>query len=277
MKKMLEPMVATKQMIEQLFDGAATSYDRTGPSIFTQFGARLVEQMRLTPGASVLDVATETGAVLLPVARRVGSEGHVTGIDLSGAILQEAERAVGAKGLTNVELRKMDAEHLEFPDQTFDVVICAFSLFLFPDMEAALREMYRVSKPGGYIGISIFGKTPPPLSPGWPIMLQQFEAYQGWVRMPQPIAYAPEEMQALLSRFGFRSIEIRSETNDIIYASAEDWWAFLLTLGPRPTILRMNQETRAQFKDEYFAKLRPMFCQDGLHISVGVIYAMAQR
>jgi ubiquinone/menaquinone biosynthesis C-methylase UbiE len=277
MEKILKPMVATKQMIEQMFDDAAKSYNRTGPSIFTQFGTRLIEQMPLTPDARVLDVATGTGAVLLPVARRVGSEGHVTGIDLSGEILREAERAVRAEGLTNVELRKMDAEHLEFPDQTFDAVICAFSLFLFPDMEAALREMYRVAKPGGYIGISMFGKTPPPFNPGWPILLQQFEAYQGWVRMPQPIAYAPEEMEALLSRFGFRPIKIHSETNDIIYASAEDWWAFQLTIGPRPTILGMNEETRARFKDEYLAKLRPMLRQDGLHLSVAVVYAMAQR
>jgi ubiquinone/menaquinone biosynthesis C-methylase UbiE len=275
MEKM--PMVATKQVIEQLFDDAATSYNRTGPSIFTQFGTRLVEHTPLRPGARVLDVATGTGAVLLPAARRVGSEGHVTGIDLSGAILGEAERASVTEGLTNVALRKMDAEHLDFPDQTFDAVICAFSLFLFPDMEAALREMYRVSKPGGSIGISMFGKTPPPFNPGWPILLQQFEAYQGWVRMPQPIAYAPEEVEALLSRSGFRSIEIRSETNDIVYASPEDWWAFQLTLGPRPTILRMDVETRARFKDEYLAKLRPMARQDGLHLSVTVVYAMAQR
>ena len=270
-------MVATKQMIEQVYDGAATSYNRTGPSIFTKFGTRLVEQMPLTPGARVLDVATGTGAVVLTAARRVGPEGHVTGIDQSGAILQEAKRAVREEGLTNVELRKMDAEHLEFPDQTFDAVTCAFGLFFFPDMEAALREMYRVSKPGGYIGISIFGKTPPPFNPGWPILIQQFEAYQGWVRMPQPIAYAPEEMEALLRRFGFRSIEIRSETNDIIYTSAEDWWAFQLTIGARLTILGMNEETRARFKDEYLAKLRPMFRQDGLHLSVAVVYTMAQR
>jgi len=270
-------MVATKEVIEQLFDDAATLYNRTGPSIFTQFGTRLVEQMPLTPGARVLDVATGTGAALLPVAQRVGSRGRVTGIDLSGGILQEAERTVRAEGLTNVEVRKMDAEHLEFPDQTFDAVICAFGLFLFPDMEAALREMYRVAKPGGSIGLSIFGKTPPPFNPGWPILFQQFEAYQGWVRMPQPIGYAPEEMEGLLNRFGFRSIETRSETNDIVYASPEAWWAFLLTLGPRPTILRMDEETRARFKDEYLAKLRPMFREDGLHLSVTVVYAIAQR
>jgi hypothetical protein len=102
-------------------------------------------------------------------------------------------------------------------------------------------------------------------------------AYQTGVKMPQPIAYAPEEVEALLGRFRFRSIEAHSETNDIVYASTEDWWEFILTLGPRATILGMNEETRARFKDEYLDKLRPMLRQDGLHLSVAVVYAMAQR
>ena len=57
-------------MIEELFDGAAGAYDRTGPSVCTEFGARLVEQMPFEAGAHVLDVATGKGAVLLPAAHR---------------------------------------------------------------------------------------------------------------------------------------------------------------------------------------------------------------
>jgi ubiquinone/menaquinone biosynthesis C-methylase UbiE len=63
---MLEPIVATKQVIEQLFDDAATSYNRIGPSVFTQFGTRLVEQMPLKQGACLLDVATGTLCFSLP-------------------------------------------------------------------------------------------------------------------------------------------------------------------------------------------------------------------
>ena len=95
--------------------------------------------------------------------------------------------------------------------------------------------------------------------------------------MPQPIAYTPEEVEALLSRFDFRSIKTYSETNDIIYASLEDWWEFQLTVGPRLSILGMDEETRARFKEEHLVKLRPMLTQDGLHISVAVVYAVAQR
>lgn len=274
---MPEPRIADKQMIEQMFDGAASSYDRTGPSVFAEFGSRLVELIPLKPGAHMLDVATGTGAALLPAARRVEPEGHVTGIDLSGAILEEAENAVRLEGLDNVELRKMDAEHLEFADQTFDVVICALGLFLFPDMDAALSEMYRVCKPEGHIGVSMFGVPPIPFDPGMTAFFQQAVEYEAGVMMPQQLAYTPDQVEALLTGGGFHSVDSYTEANEFIYTNAEDWWAFLLTVGPRPTILGMDEETRSRFKKEYFAKLRPMFSQDGLHISVTMIYAIAQR
>ena len=171
----------------------------------------------------------------------------------------------------------MDAEHLEFPDNSFDIVTCAFSLFLFPNIESALSEMHRVCKPDGYIGVSIFDRTPTPFDPGWPILFEQILTSRKGVIMPQPISYAPDELEALLSRFGFHSPEVHSEMNDIIYTSLEDWWRFQLTLGPRLTILGMDEKTRAKFKDEYLSKLRPLVRQDGLHLAVAVVYAMAKR
>lgn len=274
---MPEPRIADKQMIEQMFDDAASAYDRTGPSIFTEFGSRLIELLPMTPGARVLDVATGTGAALLPAARRVGPDGQLTGVDLSGEILKEAENAVRLEGFTNVELRKMDAEHLEFADQTFDIVICALGLFLFPDMETALNEMYRVCKPDGLIGVSMFGLPPIPFDPGMTVFFQQAVEYGEGVMMPQQLAYTPDQVEAMLARPGFQAVGTCSEVNEFIYSSAEDWWAFLLTIGPRPTILGMDEETRSRFKEEYFARLRPSFSQDGLHTSVTMIYSIARR
>jgi ubiquinone/menaquinone biosynthesis C-methylase UbiE len=262
-----------KKGIEQIFDAAAESYDRVGPSIFTQFGNRLVEKLPLVTGAKVLDVATGKGAALIPVAQRVGPTGHVVGIDLSQGILHELEGTLDKIGLTNAELRKMDAEHLDFPDQTFDFVTCAFALFLFPDMKGALSEMFRVCKPGGCISLTFFGK--PMFSPGFPILAQQFMAYGIELRMPNPIAYLPDEVKALLSLFN--SVEIHAETNDIVYSSMDDIWAFLLTLPTRSPIMGMNEDIRTRFKNEFFTKLLPMVRPDGLHASAHVIYAIAKR
>ena len=275
---MSEATASKKQMIERQFDGSAQAYDRRGPSVFGRFGARLVEQVRLAPDARVLDVATGTGAALLPVARRLGPRGHVTGIDLSMAMLREAERAALAEGLANVDLLKMDAEQLEFPDQTFDAVLAAHSIFLFPDREGALREMHRVTKPGGCVGVSIFGNTPPAFTPAWTTLVEQLGAYGVEVRVPNPLAfYTPEEMRTLLSGCGFGLIEILSEADEVVYSNGQEWWDALLTMAPRPAVMSMDEATRARFKEEYLGKLSPMLREDGLHLSLSMVYATAQR
>lgn len=272
---MPELTVATKQNIEKVFDDNAEAYDRVGPSIYEHFGRRLVNWLSLKPGTKMLDIATGTGAVLLPAARLLGSKGHITGIDLSDGLLRQAEALARAEGLTNVELHKMDAEHLEFHDQTFDFVTCAFSLYFFPNMEAALHEMHRVCKPGGWLGLTVFDRTPPPFDPLFPIAMQQFAAYQGKVWMPpHGMSFAPEELEDFLKRHRWQSIETHSEKVTFIYTSEEDIWAFLPL---QFALMDAGEGARAQFKEEFLAKLRPLFHPDGLHVTTATVYAKGHR
>jgi len=267
--------VATKQNIEKAFDDSAPIYDRVGPAIYEPFGRRLVDWLSIKPGTKMLDIATGTGAVLLPAARLLGSKGHITGIDLSDGLLRQAEALARAEGLTNVELRKMDAEHLELHDQTFDFVTCAFSLYFFPNMEAALREMHRVCKPGGWLGLTVFDRTPPPFDPLFPIAIQQFAAYQGKVWMPpHGMSFAPEELEGFLKRYGWKSIETHSQKVTFIYTSEEDIWAFMPL---QFALMDADEGTRTQFKEEFLARLRPLFRSDGLHVSAAVAYAKGHR
>jgi ubiquinone/menaquinone biosynthesis C-methylase UbiE len=273
--EMPELMVATKQNIAQAFDDSAPTYDRVGPAIYEPFAKRLVDWLPLKPAATMLDVATGAGAVLLPAARLLGSEGHITGIDLSDGLLRQAEALAQAEGLTNVELRKMDAEHLEFDDQTFDFVTCAFSLQFFPNMEAALHEMHRVCKPGGWLGLTVFDRTPPPFDPLFPTAMQQFAEYQGKLCIPpHGMSFAPEELEGFLKPHGWQSIGTRSEKVTFVYTTEEDIWAFV----PLQFVLRdADRGARAQFKEEFLARLRPLFHSDGLHVSTAVAYAKGQR
>lgn len=274
---MAELIVANKQMIEEIFDGAAVRYDREGPTIFQSFGVRLVEHLNLQGGERVLDVATGRGAVLIPAAERVGRFGRVVGVDIAQKMLEQAEDAARKVGLDNFELYKMDAERLEFREGIFDIVTCAFSLFFFPALDVALHEMHRVLAPGGRIGVALFGRTPAPFDPGWRLFAEQTQAYSVGVRTPQRVAYAPEEVQALLAAQGFVDVTAQSQVYDVVFKCAEDWWAFQFTLGNRATLLRMSDETRARFKEEYLAKVQPLFREDGLHLGVSVIYAVGRK
>ncbi len=120
---------------------------------------RFVDRMPLPAGAHVLDVATGTGWAALAAAQRVGPTGTVVGIDLAPALLERARQKAAAAGLTQVAFRTGDATQLEFADQRFDVVLCATALFFVPDMLAALREWWRVLRPGGQVGFSAWGPT----------------------------------------------------------------------------------------------------------------------
>ncbi len=269
-------MVLDKRTIEQIFDGAAATYDRTGPDLFRRFGKRLVELIKFAPGMQVLDIATGTGAVLIPAAQRVRESGHVTGIDISRAILVQAAQLAQAEGLNNVSFQQMDAEHMDFPDASFDAVTCAFALFFFPNVAVALHEIMRVCKPNGRIGLTLFSRRSPAFDPGWPILNQQFREYNVARRMPNQVAYLPDELRAFLASHGLTPLEIVEETNEMVYPSEDEWWAFQLTVGSRAAIMGMNEETRAQFKEEHLAKMRPLFKEDGLHVTVSLLYAIAR-
>mgnify|MGYP000955715150 CR=1 FL=1 len=141
-----EPAAATerKQRISGVFDRAAVTYDQLGPHYFSYFGRRLVDLMLLPAGASVLDVATGRGATLFPAAAKVGIHGRVVGTDFAATMVAETANELVLRNVTNVEVRQMDAEHLEFPHESFDYLLCGFALFFFPQLERAMAEFRRV-------------------------------------------------------------------------------------------------------------------------------------
>ena len=84
-----------KQVIAESFDLGASVYDKA--PFFGLFGRRLVDLAELQPGAKVLDVATGTGAALLPAAEQAGNEGYVEGIDISEAMAVVARDAISPR------------------------------------------------------------------------------------------------------------------------------------------------------------------------------------
>jgi ubiquinone/menaquinone biosynthesis C-methylase UbiE len=88
-------------------------------------------------------VATGTGAVLRATRQKTGSKGRVVGIDITPAMLSRAGAEIEDRALLNVELREMDGERLDFPEGSFDTVLCSFGLQALSDKPAALRGFYR--------------------------------------------------------------------------------------------------------------------------------------
>ena len=132
-------------LIEQLYAQCASVYDwLCGPIL--QAGRReAMHQLALQPGHHILEIGIGTGltAPLYP------EDCHVTGIDVSEPMLREAARNID--GRHNIQLFRMDAARLTFPDESFDVVYAAYVISVVPDPLAVLTEMRRVCRVGGHI------------------------------------------------------------------------------------------------------------------------------
>jgi arsenite methyltransferase len=114
---------------------------------------RLGEKLGLRTGLRVLDVASGKGESAIFLAQTFGCE--MVGVDFGPENVKQASaRAEGANVGRLVSFRQGDAEKIDFPDASFDAVICECAFCTFPDKRAAASEFVRVLKPGGQVGLS---------------------------------------------------------------------------------------------------------------------------
>jgi arsenite methyltransferase len=103
----------------------------------------------LAPGDAILDIGCGAGVDSLVAAVLVGASGHVTGIDVTSAMIERARAHQAQLGLANVTFQVGEAEALPFPDAAFDAIISNGVFKLALNKAKALEEAYRVLKPGG--------------------------------------------------------------------------------------------------------------------------------
>ena len=104
----------------------------------------LVDYAQPWAGMNILDLASGTGEAAITLASLVGSEGHVTALDVSPELLEIADQRARERGLRNFSTRQADAHALPFPDHSFDLVTSRFGVMFFSDIDRALREVHRV-------------------------------------------------------------------------------------------------------------------------------------
>lgn len=135
-------------LVREMFDRIAGRYDLLNTvmtaGLHRLWNRKVVRATGLQPGGTALDLACGTGTLTRVLAKRVGPEGYVLGVDFSREMLR------AAKSAPNVEYRLGDATHLEgVPSGAFDAATIAYGARNIPDLDALFSEMARTLKPGG--------------------------------------------------------------------------------------------------------------------------------
>lgn len=241
-------MSAARRRTINAFARAAPTYNAVGPPLFSHFARRLVEFAEIRTAGAVLDVATGTGAVLLELARHFDRQPRLVGVDASEAMLRRA--ATAAHGRADLELHVMDAGQLDFEDDAFDLVFCAFAFSSFPDKDRAIAEFRRVLKPGGRLCTSD--------SFGWYFdqderwawqreLLARFGALDDGDRADRP-PFTHRELVELLASDGLRDIANREESYELVFRDEDEWWNWSWSHGTRVLFEAVPQARRDQFR-----------------------------
>ena len=188
-----------------MFDRIAEKYDLLNRvmslGMDKKWRRALISSLELSGPSKCLDVATGTADVAIEVAKHYG-ESAVVGLDPSLGMLAVGHTKIDSEELSDrVELIKGDAQKLPFSDNEFDACCISFGIRNVPDRKLALREMARVTRPGGRIGILELG-TP---SKGWVAPLARFHInvvvpkLGAWISSASEYEYLQESIQAFPS------------------------------------------------------------------------------
>jgi ubiquinone/menaquinone biosynthesis C-methylase UbiE len=261
----------------QLHGNAAELYERyVVPYILGPWAPGLVELAALQPGERVLDLACGTGVVARLAAAKVGTTGHVTGLDLNAGMLAVARSLPPPPG-TSITWVEGSAVAMDLPDASFDVIVCQQGFQFFPSQPAALREMHRVLVPGGRVLLSVWKSE-------GPYNTAVGEALERHVNVDTAIRYraarvvpAAEELHRRLVDAGFHAVQIRASVMTMRLPPVE---AFVLDhLAATPvaeTVAALREEARAALARQVRLALQPYVDGEGVAVPDETHIAMAQ-
>lgn len=262
-----------KQWVGTVFDRGASQYGEGSGSFFSYFGKQLVKHVPVVTTWQVLDVATGKGAVLLPLAEKVGPSGKVIGIDISKQMLVETLSTIQKRDIDWVELFHMDAEELNFPDNSFDAIFCGFALFFFPSMSKALSECKRVLKPNGFLAVSTWGDD----SKLDELVHSEMNNLCKTASLIVNPLWNMQALQNTLEMADFKNIKIIEETIAFLHHSKEDWWKSLWTHATRATFEQLTPEQLSHLHENVMKKATTLEQENGLREELQVFYGIARN
>jgi SAM-dependent methyltransferase len=172
----------------------------------------------------------------------------------------------------------MDAAQIQYPDGTFDYVLCGFALWFFPRPHRALQEFYRVLKPGGRLALTTWGHDSP-------MHNLQRDALRSHLipttnagdTQKKPRFDTEEQLEAALLQSGFVDSKVFSEDFKAIIGEVDSLWEQLWSASFRKELESMSASIREMVKARFYRNLEALRQPDGIHAVYRALFALASK
>jgi ubiquinone/menaquinone biosynthesis C-methylase UbiE len=257
------------------WNAAAPGWKKYGKDMLKWMGPvsdQLIRSTGITSWHTVLDVATGAGQPALTIAKIVGPNGRVVGVDLSPEMLEVAKEEAAYQGLTNVVFQVVKDESLSmFHDNTFDSVVCRNGLMFMPDPVKALKAFLRVLKPKGKASVTVWGS--PDKAPVMEVVMKTISKHVPDMKQPAPSApggpFSIPSVDMLHDYFlkaGFS--DFNAEKNEVTVVqtdTAEEFWQGMTEVSGFLVILlsKLPDEKKLAIKNDAIESLRKIFPSGG--------------
>ncbi|HLQ70801.1 MAG TPA: demethylmenaquinone methyltransferase [Bacillota bacterium] len=220
-----------EERVHHVFEKIYSKYDSMNSIISFQrhkaWRKDVMKRMTIDKNATALDVCCGTGDWSISLAEAVGENGHVTGLDFSKNMLSVAKKKNDTLQLKQLTFLHGNAMELPFADNTFDYVTIGFGLRNVPDYMHVLKEMYRVTKPGGKVACL---ETSQPTLIGYrqlyyfyfrfimPVIGRLFaKSYKEYAWLHESAKNFPnkKELKNMFLKAGFSHIQVKSYTGGV--------------------------------------------------------------
>jgi len=261
------------------------------------FAEELVNKLAIKKGAKVLDVGTGWGSCLIAAAKRVGSTGHLVGIDLTNDQLAEASRNIKKAAISNFSLDRMNVKDLTYKDNSFDYVLCGFIGFddvydfindKYRSSNEKMKQIFRVMKQGAKVGFTSWC-----LQEDIKVAIDVLKDYliQEGIKSSDEVrtlseSYSKESaagFHQMMVDSGFKNIDVHTEDYTIIYNDFKDWWQKMMnvawviyyTIGEKSNLPNsLIDDFKTKMFPEGIAKNKH---DNGYHFTKSVIFGLGEK
>jgi ubiquinone/menaquinone biosynthesis C-methylase UbiE len=251
--------------------------------MFEPITQAMIEGVEMSDWRTALDVAGGTGEPSLAVARKLGPRGMIVCTDGALEMVATARKEARAAGLSNIGFANCIGDSLPFQSDLFDATLSRLGAMFFIEPEAGLREMWRVTKPGGSLLLAVWGRRE--LNPFFTIvtdvMARYLESPPEDPEAPGAFRFCePGKLASVVERSLWRDVSER--TVDFYIESmldAKEFWALRSEVSDtlRSKLKKLAPEQAAKVGEEVESAARVFFPDDRMKLPAQVIIVSARK